>query len=140
MSDECTDMRVAAAVAPDEQTDERTDCARFIHIQMRALYDRANESENALAHLGLEFTTRVKARRASPLICSLCRTNDCSFCIHGISRLHTARRLTFVGISVNERRDSNMLEKFYTYSNVYKIMRQSVHFVHGKNDFACLKI
>jgi len=40
----------------DGQTDERTDCARFIHIQMRALYDRANESENALAHLGLEFT------------------------------------------------------------------------------------
>lgn len=39
----------------DEQTGEQTDCARFIHIQMRTLYDRANESENALEHLGLEI-------------------------------------------------------------------------------------
>lgn len=62
----------------DGQTGERTDRARFIHIQMRALYDRANESENAFAHLGLEFTARgVKARRVSPVdlfvICRICR-------------------------------------------------------------------
>lgn len=49
-----TDIRMS------EWTDKRVSgpTARFIHIQMRALYDRANESENALAHLGLEFTAR----------------------------------------------------------------------------------
>lgn len=29
----------------DEQTGERTDCVRFIHIQMRTLYDRERKGE-----------------------------------------------------------------------------------------------
>jgi len=69
----------------------------------------------------------VKAQRASPLICSLCHTNGCSFCIHGVSRLHTARSLTFVGVSINERHDSNVSEKFYMYFDMCKMM--FVHFV-----------
>lgn len=67
----------AAAVSLDGRADMRSSewtnrpskptlRARFIHIQMRALYDRANESANALAHTriyGLEITARVEARR-----------------------------------------------------------------------------
>lgn len=34
----------------NEQTNEQTNCIGFIHIQMPAVYDRANESENALTH------------------------------------------------------------------------------------------
>lgn len=54
----------------------------------------------------------VKARRASPLICSLCRICPIvPFAYTPFSRFHTARSLTFVGVSINERHDSNVSER-----------------------------
>lgn len=108
-----TDMRMS------EWTDKRASepTAHDLFIFKCVLFTIARTKARTRLRISVWSLQRgVKARRASPLICSSCRIDSCSFCIHGVSRLRTARSLTFVGVSINERHDSSASEKFYTHS------------------------
>lgn len=75
-----------------------------------SLRSRERKRERVCASRFGVYSAGLRRGVASPLICSLYA--DCSFCIHGVSRFHAAPSLTFVGVSVNERHDSNALHVF----------------------------
>lgn len=98
----------------DERTGEQTDSARFIHIQMRALYDRASERkrERTRAHLGLEVTA-PGLRRDGTLRRRFVRYAAAR--LRGHTIVPFTRYVAFLGsggvisadIFTNERHDSN---------------------------------